>query len=86
MLLYTHGIDKTTIMKMGRWKSDAVIGYIRNNVAGFGKHASKAFRNDPGEDFANFPPFSLSSNRKNHTKYPTDQTLNITPIDQHGTS
>ena len=41
MLLYTHGIDKTTIMKMGRWKSDAVLGYIRNNVAGFGTPSSR---------------------------------------------
>ena len=49
MLLHLHGVDKTTIMKLGRWKSDAVIGYIRESVNGFSRKASAAFdslRND----------------------------------------
>ena len=83
MLLHTHGIDKTTIMKLGRWRSDAVICYIRDNVAGFGRNASAAFRNDPGNNFANFPAFAAPPNRKPPTTDTTEQTPTTTSIDQH---
>ena len=62
MILFTHGVEKTTIMRLGRWKSDAVICYIRSQVSGFGKHASQAFQKDHGKDFANFPLFASPPN------------------------
>ena len=65
MILHTHGVEKTTIMRLGRWKSDAVLCYIRSQVSGFGKHASKAFGTDPGKDFANFP--LIDNSWSNHT-------------------
>ena len=83
MLLHTHGIEKTTIMKLGRWKSDAVISYIRANVAGFGKHASLALQSDPGSDFANFPRFQPPLNQNTRTSKPTTPNQTITP-DDHG--
>ena len=65
MILHTHGVKKTIIMKLGRWKRDTVLCYIRSQVSGFGKHASKAFETDPGKDFANFP--RIVNSRSNHT-------------------
>ena len=79
MLLYSHGIEKTTIMKLDRWKSDAVISYICANVAGFGKHASLALRSDPGSDFVNFPRFQPSINRNTRTSKPTTPNQIFTP-------
>ena len=73
MILFTHGVERTTIMKLGRWKSDAVLCYIRSQVSGFGKHASIAFKTDPWSDFANFP---LPSNLRDTTT-PTTTTIHV---------
>ena len=72
MILFTHGIEKTTIMRLGRWKSDAVLCYIRSQVSGFGKQASHAFQKDPGKDFANFPLSVSPSNIVNERTTPID--------------
>ena len=73
MILFTHGVERTTIMRLGRWKSDAVLCYIRSQVSGFGKNASTAFKTDPGSDFANFP---LPRNLRDTTT-PTTPTIHI---------
>ena len=39
-ILHNVGIDKVTVMMIGRWASDAYLRYIRYNLADFSKHIS----------------------------------------------
>ena len=39
-ILHSVGIDKVTVMMIGRWASDAYMRYIRYNLADFSKHIS----------------------------------------------
>ena len=64
MLLLIHKVDITTIMKLGRWRSDSVICYIRSNVTDFGKGASSAFVSQSVNSFFNLP--ALFDSLKNH--------------------
>ena len=58
MILLLENISLTIIKKLGRWKSDAVICYIRENILDFSKGVSKAFaKNKPIESFYNATPF-----------------------------
>ena len=67
MLLHLHGVDKTTIMKLGRWKSDAVISYIRESVSGFSRKASAAFDSIRTDNLFNLSvPRELGEDTNNH--------------------
>ena len=58
MILLLDKISLTIIKKLGRWKSDAVICYIRENILDFSKGVSKAFaKKQPIESFYNAKSF-----------------------------
>ena len=66
MILLLDDVRFTIIKKLGRWRSDAVICYIRENVLDFSKGVSKAFaRQQPIESFYNAKHF-IESIRLQH--------------------
>ena len=61
MILLLDKVRFTIIKKLGRWLSDAVVCYIRENVLDFSKGVSKAFaKKQPIESFYNASSFVKS--------------------------
>ena len=66
MILLLDDVRMTIIKKLGRWLSDAVVCYIRENVLDFSKGVSKAFaKQRPIESFYNARSF-IESVRLQH--------------------
>ncbi len=50
-LLHINGAADSLIMKMGRWKSNAFLRYIRGYVSSFGDDVATLLTNDKKGDF-----------------------------------
>lgn len=57
MILLLNKVNIPTIMKLGRWKSTAVLEYVRENIDRFSKNISTHFSNTDNNDFFNLPSF-----------------------------
>ena len=64
MLLLLNGEIESIIMKKGRWKSDAFLRYIREQIDKFGFDTSKKIIGSIGENFFVIPHIDIKYNNK----------------------
>ena len=66
MLLHLNNVDLPTIMKMGRWKSAAVMEYVRSNIDNFSKNISRSIADATTGQFYTLPSYIQTIENKNN--------------------
>ena len=66
MLLHLNKIDLPTIMRMGRWKSAAVMEYVRSNIDNFSKNISRSIADATSGQFYTLPSYIQTIENQNN--------------------
>ena len=66
MLLHLNKIDLPTIMRMGRWKSAAVMEYVRSNIDNFSKNISRSIADATTGQFYALPSYIQTIENQNN--------------------